>query len=470
MKREVVSIQGLRQWGVNWWIFGGVIAFIIGTIGSTHLAMSDVLADWSTYQSENGHSGFNGAESMINSSTAPHLKLHWTQTAAGSISTQPVEANGLVYWGSWDGYEHATNLNNNQVWTTQLGTTTNNNCYPASVGVSSTATVATVNGRSMLFVGGGNAHMYALDALHGTILWSTSLGSSPDHFIWSSPLVYNGSVYIGLASFGGCPQVQGEMFKLNAATGAVQSTWAAVPPGCIGGGISGSATIDEAEGMLYFGTGSPGRCNTFEAGSPAVIELNASTLALVGSWTLPANQQSSDSDFLSTPTLFTTSGGTQMVGVANKNGKFYAFKRDAISSGPVWSDQVANSGNCPQCDTSSISPAAWDGHTLYDAGGGITINGASCQGSVSAINPNNGDYIWRDCLTDGPVLGAVAMAPGVLVIGQGRFVMVMAASSGQTLFRYFDTNTGSAFWSGASISNGVIYIGNIDGRLYAFGT
>ena len=44
MKREVVSIQGLRQWGVNWWIFGGVIAFIIGTIGSTHLAMSDVLA------------------------------------------------------------------------------------------------------------------------------------------------------------------------------------------------------------------------------------------------------------------------------------------------------------------------------------------------------------------------------------------------------------------------------------------
>ena len=117
MKREVVSIQGLRQWGVNWWIFGGVIAFIIGTIGSTHLAMSDVLADWSTYQSENGHSGFNGAESMINSSTAPHLKLHWTQTAAGSISTQPVEVNGLVYWGSWDGYEYATNLNNNQVWT-----------------------------------------------------------------------------------------------------------------------------------------------------------------------------------------------------------------------------------------------------------------------------------------------------------------------------------------------------------------
>ena len=358
MKREGVSIQGLRQWGVKWWIFGGVIAFIIGTIGSTHLAISDVLADWSTYQSDNGHSGFNGAELMINSSTAPHLKLHWTQTAAGSISTQPVEANGLVYWGSWDGYEHATNLNNNQVWTTQLGTTTDNDCYPTSVGVSSTATVATVNGRSMLFVGGGNAHMYALDALHGTILWSTSLGSSPDHFIWSSPLVYNGSVYIGLASFGGCPQVQGEMFKLNAATGAVQL------PG-LPFLLAVLAAVFQAQQPLT----KQRACSTSvravlagvihsKAGSPAVIELNASTLALVGLWTLPANQQSSDSDFLSTPTLFTTSGGTQMGRVANKNGKFYAFKRDAISSEPVWSDQVANSGNCPQCDTSSISPAA----------------------------------------------------------------------------------------------------------------
>ncbi len=38
-----------------------------------------------------------------------------------------------------------------------------------------------------------------------------------------------------------------------------------------------------------------------------------------------------------------------MVGVANKNGKFYAFNRSAINSGPVWKAQIANGGDCPQC-------------------------------------------------------------------------------------------------------------------------
>jgi outer membrane protein assembly factor BamB len=48
--------------------------------------------------------------------------------------------------------------------------------------------------------------------------------------------------------------------------------------------------------------------------------------------------------------------------------------------------------------------------------------------------------------------------------------MLIATSSGQALFRYQDTNSGSLFYGAASISNGVLYVGNRDGHLYTLGT
>jgi polyvinyl alcohol dehydrogenase (cytochrome) len=481
MRRENICTSGkhvgkwqllVKHWSIRSII--GILAPLLMIFGSTTLTALAAPGDWPTYVFDNGRSGFNSSETSINPTTASHLKLHWTHTAAGAITTQPVEANNLIYWGSWDaGFEHATNLTNGHVWTIPLGTTTDTSCNPVSVGVASTSTVATINGRSMLFVGGGNAHFYALDALNGSTIWNTSLGSSPSHFIWSSPAVYNGSVYIGLASFGDCPLVQGQMIQLNASTGAIQHTFNVVPNNCTGGGVSGSPTIDQAAGKLYFATGNGGSCGSSEPYAIAMVELNASDLTFVDSWPVPSSEQVPDSDFVNTPTLFTGSGGTPMVGVANKNGKFYAFNRSSISrggSGPVWKAQIAIGGDCPQCGNGSISPAAWDGTTLYAAGGSVSINGSSCKGSVSALNPATGAFIWRHCLFDGAVLAAVTLVPGLVVACQGRYVMVFSASSGATLFRFFDGNSGSAFWGAASISNGVLYVGNIDGHLYAIGT
>ena len=473
MRRESIYTPGkyVGKWQrqvKHWSIIGILAPLLIMIFGSTTLTAYAATGDWPTYLSDNGRSGFNSSETIINPGNAQNLHLHWTHTAAGAISTQPVEANNLIYWGSWDaGNEHATSLSNAHVWTNQLGTTTDTSCNPVSVGVASTSTVATINGRSMLFVGGGNAHFYALDALTGKIIWNTSLGSSPSHFIWSSPAVYNGSVYIGMASFGDCPLVQGQLVQLNASNGAIQHTYNVVPNGCTGGGVSGSPTIDQATGNIYIATGNHGpSCS--EPNAPAVVELT-SNLSFVRHWQVPSSQQVNDSDFVNTPTLF-TGGGTQMVGVANKNGKFYALNRNAFNNGLVWTVQIASGGGCPQCGDGSISPAAWDGHTLYVAGGRTTISGSSCKGSVSELDPASGAFIWRHCLNDGPVLAAVTLAPGLVMVCQGRYLNVISASSGTTLFHFLDSNSGSTFYGAPSISKGVIYVGNVDGRLYAIGT
>ena len=183
--------------------------------------------DWPMYMRTSGRISFNKAETIINRTSAPNLKVHWTIPSGGAIFSQPVVANGLVYWGSLDGYEHASDLNGNQLWQHYLGIA--GSCAPFNpLGVVSTAAVATVpiNGTntSVVFVGGGDDHLYALDAATGAPYWSTPIGNpSTNTFIWDSPLVFNNTVFIGSATTGeaaGCKLVQGQFFRVECLDGS----------------------------------------------------------------------------------------------------------------------------------------------------------------------------------------------------------------------------------------------------------
>ena len=436
---------------------------------------------WPTYLAILQHYGYNGAESAINPNTVTNLKQHWSFQTGGGISAQPVTANGYIYFGSWDGNEYATDLQGNKIWATNLGVTSNPKCgsagYVPSVGVASTASVVNITiGRatSVVFVGGGDANFYALNAANGAILWRTSLGKSPNTFIWSSPSYYNGSVYIGVASFGDCPLVPGKVVAFNAVTGQITNSFKAVPNNCIGAGVWGSPTIDPNTGSIYAVTGNAKPCSRGKALGSAIIKLRLSDLSLQSYWQIPASQQINDGDFGSTPTLFNaTMGGVkqEMVGVINKNGIFYAFIRYAIINGPAWTVKLANGGACPQCGNGNVAAAAWDGNALYVATGSTTINGQNCQGSLQALMLATGQPIWQDCINidQGHVLAAVTVVPGVVVITAGADVMLFSTYDGHSLTTLPDTSSGSLYFGSASISQGMLYVGNMDGILHAYG-
>ena len=160
-----------------------------------------------------------------------------------------------------------------------------------------------------------------------------------------------------------------------------------------------------------------------------------------------------------------------MIGVPNKNGTYYAFNRTRLSAGPVWTDKIAIviGNSCPDCGDGSIAPSAWDGQRLYLAGGSTYINGLFCKGSLRAVNAADGHFIWEHCMQSGPVLGAVTVVPGVVMIGEGPWIIGMNAISGNSIFRFNDANSGSFFYGSMTISNGVLYAGNRDGHLYAIG-
>ncbi len=435
-------------------------------------AIAQSTVNWSTYLNGIARQGFAAQESAINATTAPNLTLTWSATSPGNlIFSQPIVDNGLVYWGSFDGYEHATTTAGTPVWSQFIGTTTpGGKCSPTSAGVASSATVHPVtigSSTSVVYVGGGDAQLYALDAQTGAILWVTRLGASPNVFIWSSPAVYHGNVYIGVASFGDCPLVQGQVVQLDAKTGKVKHVFSTVPNGCIGGGVWSSPTIDDAAGTIYFATGNSGRCMHAEPLAQAVVEVHASDLSLVGSWAVPRSQRTVDPDFGATVTLFSARSGGQtrnLLGVVNKNGIYYAFARDQLSSGPVWQQRIANGGPDPEGGSADISPAAFANHTLFVAGSTTTIQSVTCPGTIAAVRPADGHVLWQDCLSDGPILGAVTAVPGVVTVGAGSNILLIDAKTGAILLSYA---TAAPVLGAASVANGVLYQGDSGGTLYA---
>lgn len=432
--------------------------------------------DWTTYFAGNGHTGFGAGEDAFTPTSARNLHLAWQASDSGQyrgVFSQPAVANGRVYWGSFDGYERATDTAGSPVWQTFLGQTVGGtDCDPYQAGVASTATIRSDQSigtaSSVLYVGGGDSRVYALNADTGAVLWSHSVGSNPEHFVWSSPAVFGDSVYIGVASYGDCPLVQGQVLQLNRTTGAVQHTFNVVPNGCTGGGVWGTPTIDEAAGTLYFTTGNGGDCTSDEPLTEAVVELRTSDLSLAGWWAIPPADQAYDSDFGATPTLFNgvlNGKSYGLVGVINKNGFYYTLVRDMLGFGPAWRVAISDGGVVPQDGTGDIATAAYDGETLYVGAEGGTVGGQSCTGSVSAMDPSTGAFIWRHCFTDGFVLGGVSGASGgVIAVGEGNNISVLSAATGAAVYTF--TGTGP-FWGPPSIANGALYEGDMAGNLYA---
>lgn len=429
--------------------------------------------DWSMYNDITSASDWNSAETTLSTSTASSLSMAASATGLGTIqSSIPVAAFGHVFVGSNSGYETALNVGSmSQYWSTYLGTDGPVATCPNSsqYGVVSSPTAATVNGTTnVVYLSGGDAALYALNASTGGILWRTQLAALPNNFSFVSPLLYNGALYTGIASYGDCPLVQGQFFKINPLTGAIEATFLMAPNGCIGGGVWGSPSVDSS-GHIFFATGTEVQGCTGSAEGVTGWQLETSVdevdanLNLVGHWHLPEAQQVSDSDFGSVPTIYDDSGvgSGHLVAVGNKDGNIFAFDRQNLAAGPIWQTSTALGGADPSF-TGNISPMAYDGTRLYVVGGQATIGTQSCGASLRALNPATGAIMWSDCFASGPAIGPVTGANGVVVACIHNAVVTVNASTGAQLGSVTFPG-GVNCYSGASISNGNIFAQNAGG-------
>ena len=417
--------------------------------------------DWPTYMHDNQRSGASG-EQLLSAANASQLTRLWSFKTGGAIAAQAAIVQGVAYIGSWDGNEYAINVQTGaQVWATNLGVTSQPICYPPSPGVTSSATV--LNGT--VYVGGGDAYWYALDAATGSILWKVYTGdNSPasGHYNYSSPLIYNGYAYIGVASNCDNPLVQGQIIQVSLATHLVVNTLNFVPNGQVGGGIWTSPTIDPATGLIYVTTGTLNQST--QVLSQALVAFDSATLTIKSFWQIPAAQSVIDSDWGTTPTLMVDAKNNQLVAAINKNGYVYAFNRANVAAGPVWEHYIAAGGDCPQCGDGSVSSSVFANGVLYVSGGNTTVSGVGYPGFVRALDPGTGNVIWEHG-TVGPVIAAISYDNGLIIDGAGKTVEVLDASNGTRLYSY---QTGQIIYGSAAVSAGVIVMGSVDTNIYAF--
>src|SRR5919108_4333034 len=262
-----------------------VVVRLLAVVALLGAALLATAGDWPTYLHDPERTATSWDESLLSPANARHLTRLWAFQTGGVIAASPIVAAGTVYVGSWDGYEYALNAATGALkWKTYLGKTTPSPryCHAGPVGITSSATVQD----GVVYVGGGDSYWYALDAATGAILWRVFTGETNfnwGHYNWSSPLLYNGFAYIGVASYGDCPLVQGQLLQVDLSTHRIVHTFDVVPSGQVGGGIWTSPSVDPATGTLYVTTGTP-RTIGAQPLADAIVALDAATLAVKGSW------------------------------------------------------------------------------------------------------------------------------------------------------------------------------------------
>jgi outer membrane protein assembly factor BamB len=416
---------------------------------------------WPTYLHDNQRSGA-ASDTTLSVNNAAQLAPKWTFKTGGGIASQPVVVGNTAYIGSWDGYEYALNATTGALqWKTFLGQTVVPACVPATTGITSTPTVQ--NG--VVYVGGGDRYWYALDASSGKVLWKIDTGDNSitgGHYNWSSPLIANGYAYIGIASDCDIPLVQGLLLKVDLSTHQLAGTLKLVPDGQVGGGIWTSPSLDPATNTIYVTTGTLSEPTQIYA--QAILAVNATTMAVTDVWQIPPDVAGIDLDWGTTPMLFTDAKGRQLVASSNKDGILYAFERSNLAAGPVWQTPVAITGDCPVCGFGTVSTTAIGSNRIYIAGGNSMINGQGYPGAIRAVDPQTGSILWQHGTTD-PVIPALTYVNGLVIDGAGSMFEVRDASNGNILYSYQT----SGIYGAASVSNGMIFDGALDGTVYAFG-
>ncbi len=196
---------------------------------------------------------------ILNMTNVPSLHRLWHFATGATIASQPIVANGLVYFGSWDGYEYALYATNGTLrWKTFLGLVSGGGatvCGSYNLGITSTATYA--NGT--IFVNGGTPALFALNSSSGQPLWNVSLGGpgSAGYYLWSSPLVYGNAAYVGISSQCDDPLVPAGLAEISTTTQQEVNYFNSSVPNPNGSSIWSSPSMNLSSNTVYVTTGNP---------------------------------------------------------------------------------------------------------------------------------------------------------------------------------------------------------------------
>ena len=285
-------------------------------------------------------------DQKIDTNNVEHLSVRWIYqfgTKDALIGTIPLVVNGRMYVTLPTGTVIALDAASGaRIWQYVRPLPSDLVlCCPANRGVA-------VLG-DKVYVGTLDAHLLALDANSGKVLWDQTVANYREgHAITSAPLALNGLVVTGIA--GGDFPTRGFISAYNAQTGALRWRVKSIPePGEPGnetwggdswrtGGVATwmTGSYDPVLDLLYWGTGNPAPDYNADSRpgdnlySNSVLAINASTGKLEWYFQFTPGDDH-DWDSVQTPILIDGKEGgvlRKLLVVANRNGFFYVLDRE----------------------------------------------------------------------------------------------------------------------------------------------
>jgi outer membrane protein assembly factor BamB len=169
--------------------------------------------DWTTFGFDKQRTGYNPDETVLGAGNAGSLRQSWSADVGGPILTQPTVATGvalaggrrdLVYVGTLDGVVVALDRTTGRpVWTRQLASAPTGCDNPARLGVVGTPTLD--RSAHVLYLTAADGKLHALDEATGAERpgWPVTITTRPQlEFVYTSPLLLGGSLYVETASNG----------------------------------------------------------------------------------------------------------------------------------------------------------------------------------------------------------------------------------------------------------------------------
>lgn len=426
--------------------------------------VADSAGNWPL--SQGNYAATRAAEgSVIDSSNVGQLEPAWrfplsaTVSAYGAITGNPLVVGDTVYFQTMERNVHAIDKATGELrWSTTYDVVGAGG--PCGVGIGYGRVYATLS---------DPARVVALDAQTGEQIWMNQLSGNSGEDINFSPVIYDSTVFVGLAPGSGTRPyrggARGGIFALDANSGDVMWHWDTTTDNLwdnarlnSGAGIWYPIAINE-DGNIFFGVGNagpwPGTVENPGASSREGENAYASSMVsldpMTGSvrWSLLANPYDLfDHDFQNTPILATATigGAEQKLAIGSgKTGTVIAANAD--TGAEVWRTPVGFHLND---DVKAI-----EGDERFDVApgvsGGIQVP-AACSNGIFVTQVNNMVFNFGK---DGFSLTTEEeydLSPGELVA--------------------IDISTGEIIWSvpfptqilgAATIANDVVFTAGLDG-------
>ena len=409
----------------------------------------------------------------------PSLAVRWTWTAPApgpggnsGFRASPVISDNIVYIGNGNGYFYALNGDTGALlWqyppAGSPALVSQFRCNPSSFGIASSATITDINGTDAVIFGApdqsigthlGEGRLFALNAKTGAEIWKSPViarltGLTPgsktefhENLGYSSPVVFNNHVYVGVGDHCDSPIQKGRVIAVRLDTGAIDGAFSYCSTGTCGDSTRGGGVWSPVAGAgqsVYLTTGNVKSGQPTEP-SPnnglSMIKLDQNSGAITWKFQPVPWVMDGDPDWSAGATIMSTSCGTVVISTM-KDGWTHALDDGPTTPGPPtrrWSFPPATIPFTPgdgtfHGDTRYMRGGAAWGDVYVAMNGGLNLTISGVTGGYKRL------HAFNVCVADADRL---------------RWLLDVPNASGATYSLGHPT-----------ITNGIVYVGTDLGHL-----